>query len=173
MLTQNLGIATFCSILAALSVLHSSITLGQPSNEERSRTMSVEQEIRELEEERQKLWYEADLALADRLFADDVVLIQLDPPRMRTKKEFIADLQNRKHKTSHASQDIKMVRVYGDTAIVNLTMSVARKEAGGRDTSFSFISTHVWLKRDGQWKLVSAHRSQTKSQDKPVAERTH
>jgi ketosteroid isomerase-like protein len=170
MTKQDLRTLTFYSVLATFSLLQPSMrTSAQSTRDSRSHTVDVEQEIRALEQERLGLFYERDVGLLDRLFADDVVIIAYDPPVVLTKKEFIERFKSRNFTVRRVSQDISQVRVYGDTAIVNGTMSIERKEADGRDTRFSTINTHVWLKREGQWKLVSVHRSPIEFQGKPVA----
>lgn len=170
MTRKNLRALTFCSVLSTFILVQTATrTIAQSTRESRSHPVGVEQEIRALEEERLRLFYERDLGLLDRLFADDVVMIIYDPPVVLTKKEFVERFKSRNFTVRRVSQDISQVRVYGDTAIVNGTMSIERQEADGRDTRFSTINTHVWLKREGQWKLVSVHRSPIEFQGKPVA----
>lgn len=162
---------TLCSVIATFLLALTSPALAQPSDQARSSAADAEQKVRDLEEQRLKLFYEDDLALLDRLFADDLLIITQHPARMRTKKQFVEDFKSNKSKVSHVSQEIKQVRVYGDdTAVANGTMSIKQKDADGRDSSFDTLYTHVWIKRDGQWKLASVHRSPIELQGKPASE---
>ncbi|MBS0568951.1 MAG: nuclear transport factor 2 family protein [Proteobacteria bacterium] len=50
------------------------------------------------------------------------------------------------------------MRFCGDTAIVNGVTSL-KSESGGKAFSGDFQFTDAWVKRNGEWKIVSSHAS--------------
>lgn len=58
------------------------------------------------------------------------------------------------------------IRFYGDTAIINGITSL-KGESGGKSFTGDFQFTDTWIKRNGEWKIVSSHASRLGSAAKP------
>lgn len=61
------------------------------------------------------------------------------------------------HYSEFRNHDQK-IRFYGDTAIVNGITSL-KGESGGKSFTGDFQFTDTWIKRGGEWKIVSSHAS--------------
>jgi ketosteroid isomerase-like protein len=60
---------------------------------------------------------------------------------------------------SYSIDDIKVL-VLGDVAVATLAyMQTAHIEGSPRDINGNFMITDVWVKRDGQWKIIERHSS--------------
>jgi uncharacterized protein (TIGR02246 family) len=57
-----------------------------------------------------------------------------------------------------ATNDEVKVRVYGQTAVVTL-VSTWSTRTSNREFSNRYMTTHVWVKQHGRWRLVSAQVS--------------
>ena len=57
------------------------------------------------------------------------------------------------------------IRFYGDTAIVNGVTSL-KGESGGKAFAGDFQFTDAWIRRGGEWKIVSSHASRLGSSPK-------
>ena len=95
-----------------------------------------------------------DTATIDRLLADDFV--GTTNSQRYVKRQALDDVRDGTH-TILRLDDVQ-VRVYGDTAIVDIDQT-EKSRHGKADFSGSYVFTDVWVKRDGVWKAVSSHGS--------------
>lgn len=49
------------------------------------------------------------------------------------------------------------VRVYGDSAVSTYEQRVEARQKDGNSVEVKIISTHVWVRREGQWQLALMH----------------
>jgi len=140
--------------IAALVFAAASITLGQKQKAPRT---SVDQVIRQVDQERIQAQIGADAAALDRLYADD--FIGIGPSgTVRTKPQVIADFTSGGLRYSSIVTDDVRVRVYGNAAVETGLSKMIGEDKGKavpRDNRF----TRVWIKQKGQWRLVSNHYS--------------
>lgn len=117
----------------------------------------VHKEIEGLEMQWRQAQLDNDVALMDRLLADDYIGISASGI-IETKAEALA---LRRAGTLHITQldlnDLK-VRIYNDTAVVTSRADVAGTN-GASDISGKYRYTRVYNKRFGQWKIVSFEAS--------------
>ena len=144
-------------IAAAMTLTLSSIALGQEGSTSKDQGSSVEQAIRQLDNERIQAQIGADAAALDRIYADD--FIGVGPSgTVRTKPQVIADFTSGSLKFQSITTDEVQVRVYENTAVETGLSTMVGQDKGKavpRDTRF----TRVWVKQRGHWRLVANHYS--------------
>ena len=131
-----------------------------PSGKSRARRdsrTSVEQAIRQLDNERIQAQIDADAVALNRIYADD--FIGIGPSgTVRTKPQVISDFTSGDLKFQSITTDDVQVRVYGNTAVETGRSTMIGQDKGKavpRDNRF----TRVWIKQHGRWRLVSNHYS--------------
>ena len=144
-------------VLAVLALPMTSIALGQEQSAGRDQRSSVEQAIRQLDNERIQAQIGADAVAIDRIYADD--FIGVGPSgTVRNKAQVIADFTSGALKFQSITTDEVQVRVYENTAVETGLSTMVGQDKGKavpRDTRF----TRVWVKREGRWRLVANHYS--------------
>ena len=144
-------------IIAALFLTAVPIALGQQQSARREQRRSVEQAIRQLDNERIQAQIHADAAALDRIYADD--FIGVGPSgTVRTKPQVISDFTSGHLKFQSITTDDVQVRVYGNTAVETGRSTMNGQDRGKavpRDNRF----TRVWVKQQGRWRLVANHYS--------------
>jgi len=143
--------------IAGLALCLGSLVQGQDQNASKDQTGSVEQIIRQLDNERIQAQIHADAAALDRLYADD--FIGIGPSgTVRTKPQVIADFTAGTLKFQSITTDDVRVRVYENTAVETGLSTMIGEDKGKtvpRDNRF----TRVWVKQQGRWRLVANHYS--------------
>src|SRR3954471_9526554 len=144
-------------VIAALAVTGTSIALGQMQSASRDQRSSVEQAIRQVDNERIQAQVGADAIALDRIYADD--FIGVGPSgTVRTKPQVISDFTSGDLKFKSITTDQVQVRVYENTAVETGLSTMVGQDKGKavpRDTRF----TRVWVKQEGRWRLVANHYS--------------
>ena len=144
-------------VIAALALTATSIALGQKQSASRDHRSSVEQVIRQLDNERIQAQISADAVALDRIYADD--FIGVGPSgTVRTKTQVISDFTSGDLKFQSITTDEVQVRVYENTAVETGLSTMVGQDKGKavpRDTRF----TRVWVKQQGSWRLVANHYS--------------
>ena len=142
--------------IAVLALAAASITRGQKQSARRDQR-SVEQAIRQVDDERIKAQVGADAVALDRIYADD--FIGVGPSgTVRTKPQVISDFTSGELKFQSITTAEVQVRVYGNTAVETGLSTMDGQDKGKavpRDTRF----TRVWVKQHGRWRLVANHYS--------------
>ena len=118
---------------------------------------SVEQAIRQLDNERIQAQIHADATALDRIYAAD--FIGVGPSgTVRTKPQVLSDFTSGDLKFQSITTDDVQVRVYGNTAVETGLSTMTGQDKGKdvpRDTRF----TRVWVNQRGRWRLVANHYS--------------
>jgi uncharacterized protein (TIGR02246 family) len=131
--------------------------LAQTQSASADQTISVEETIRKLDNERIQAQIHADKTALDRLYAED--FIGIGPSgTVRAKPQVISDFTSGNLKFQSITTDDVQVRVYGDTAVETGRSTMIGQDQGKtvpRDNRF----TRVWVKRQGRWQLVANHYS--------------
>src|SRR5215813_6775014 len=144
-------------VIAALGLTATSIAQGQKPSASRNQRSSVEQAIRQLDNERIQAQIGADVVALDRIYADDFVGVG-PSGTARTKTQVISDFTSGALKFKSITTDEVQVRVYENTAVetgVSTMVGQDKGKAVPRDTRF----TRVWVKQQGLWRLVANHYS--------------
>ena len=144
-------------VITVLSMTLGSVALGQEQNVSRDQSSSVEQAIRQVDNERIQAQIHADATALDRIYADD--FIGVGPSgTVRTKPQVISDFTSGALKFQSITTDEVQVRVYENTAVETGLSTMVGQDKGKavpRDTRF----TRVWVKQQGHWRLVANHYS--------------
>ena len=144
-------------VIAVLTLTLTSIALGQEQSANRDQRSSVEQAIRQLDNERIQAQIGTDAAALERIYADD--FIGVGPSgTVRTKAQVISDFTSGDLKFQSITTDEVQVRVYENTAVETGLSTMVGQDKGKavpRDTRF----TRVWVKQQGRWRLVANHYS--------------
>ena len=144
-------------VIAVLGLTATSIALGQKQSASRNQTSSVEQAIRQLDNERIQAQIGADVVALDRIYANDFVGVG-PSGTVRTKTQVISDFTSGDLKFQSITTDEVQVRVYENTAVETGLSTMVGQDKGKavpRDTRF----TRVWVNREGRWRLVANHYS--------------
>ena len=144
-------------VMAVLVLTATSIALAQKQSVNRDQRSSVEQAIRQLDNERIQAQIGADAVALNRIYADD--FIGVGPSgTVRTKAQVISDFTSGELKFQSITTDEVQVRIYENTAVETGLSTMIGQDKGKavpRDTRF----TRVWVKQHGHWRLVSNHYS--------------
>ena len=144
-------------VIATLVLTATSIASAQKQSASRDQRSSVEQAIRQLDNERIQAQIGADAAALDRIYADD--FIGVGPSgTVRTKPQVISDFTSGDLKFQSIATDEVQVRVYEKAAVETGLSTMVGQDKGKavpRDTRF----TRVWIMQQGHWRLVSNHYS--------------
>ena len=144
-------------VIAVLALTATSIALGQERSASRDQRSSVEQAIRQLDNERIQAQIGADVVALNRIYADD--FIGVGPSgTVRTKSQVLSDFTGGTLKFQSITTDEVQVRVYENTAVETGLSTMVGQDKGKavpRDTRF----TRVWVKQQGRWRLVANHYS--------------
>ena len=118
---------------------------------------SVEQELKKLEMQWDEAGVKKDVAVYDRLLADDFMLTGPNG-NLVTKAQFTAELKSGEDIVFSSTLSDMKVRVYGDTAVVTY-VEKAKETFKGQDVSGTSRWTDTWVKHGGSWQCVAAHGS--------------
>ncbi len=144
-------------IIAVVVITAASIGVAQEPSPSSSDRTSIEETIRKLDNERIQAQIHADATALDRIYAAD--FIGVGPSgTVRTKPQVISDFTSGSLKFQSITTDEVQVRVYGDTAVetgLSTMVGQDKDKTVPRDTRF----TRVWVKQQGQWRLVANHYS--------------
>ena len=144
-------------VMAVLVLTATSIALAQKQSVNRDQRSSVEQAIRQLDNERIQAQIGADAVALNRIYADD--FIGVGPSgTVRTKAQVISDFTSGELKFQSITTDEVQVRVYENAAVETGLSTMVGQDKGKavpRDTRF----TRVWVKQEGRWRLVANHYS--------------
>jgi uncharacterized protein (TIGR02246 family) len=138
-------------LIAVLIVSLPAIVAAQGQNA--GTALSTEQQIKALEEERNRAILSGNAAAMDRMTADDYTFITLRG-ELRTKSEILKGFQSGSFKYESREISDLNVRVYGDTAVV-VGRSIQKGAENGKDYSGDYRFTRVYVKQRGRWVTVA------------------
>ena len=144
-------------VIAILALAPTCIVLAQEQGTSRDQGSSVEQAIKQLDNERIHAQIGADAVALDRIYADDFMGVG-PSGTVRSKAQVISDFTSGDLKFQSIVTDEVQVRVYENTAVETGLSTMIGQDKGKavpRDTRF----TRVWVKQHGRWRLVANHYS--------------
>jgi ketosteroid isomerase-like protein len=143
--------------IAALALAAASVSGAQEQSSSSNQKSSVEQTIKQLDNERIEAQIHADATALDRIYADD--FIGIGPSgTLRHKPEVLSDFTSGHLKFQSITTDEVQVRIYENTAVETGLSTMVGQDKGKavpRDNRF----TRVWVKQQGHWRLVANHYS--------------
>lgn len=139
-------------VLAAITV-----SQAQQQTARKIQKTPVADAIKRIDDERIQAQIHADAIALKRIYADD--FIGIGPSgTVRTKPEVLADFTSGELKFQSIATDEVRIRVYGNTAVETGRSTMVGQDKNKvvpRDNRF----TRVWVKLQGQWRLVANHYS--------------
>jgi ketosteroid isomerase-like protein len=117
----------------------------------------VEAQVAQLEREWVAAIVHKDAAVLDRLLAEDFTGTS-PTAHLYTKKIAIEDLTRGTYVVEAMDMDEISVKPYGNVAVAFASQQ-EKSHYGTQDISGHYHYTNVWLKKDGQWQVVSSHGS--------------
>ncbi len=120
--------------------------------------MSDAAEIERLQRAWMDGWLAGDSEACEALMAPEFRLRSVATDSVVRRSEWLAQVASGRIAGTAFDYEEMDVQVFGDTAV---TMSRTRQEAtiDGHDWSATLHATDVWIRRDGEWKVVARHGS--------------
>lgn len=118
---------------------------------------SVEQELLKLEQDWTNANLKADVAVLDRILADDYTWINQEGV-LRTKAQNLELIKSGGLVIPSMVTDDMKVRIYGDAAVVT-GRNTFKATLEGKDFNGQERWTDTWIKRNGRWQCVATHNS--------------
>jgi len=116
----------------------------------------IEHEILRLEEELRQAEMRVDAEALERFYSDDIMVTA--PVGVVVDKPLVQE-ELRRASTARVEifdkDDVK-VRAYAETAVASYRLTV-KGQSEGIEISQQFRVTDVWLRRAGNWQVVSRH----------------
>lgn len=123
-----------------------------------------EQQVASLMDQGKQAALKGDTGWQEQHMAENFVGINSRGERM-SKSDSIASRKNGDLKYQSIDEDDRKIRVYGDSAIVNMKSKI-QGSYKGQDMSGDYWSTFVWAKQNGAWKLVSMQSTRIREENK-------
>ena len=131
----------------------------------------TEKEIFRMEEELTHTEMRVDVQALDQIYADDIMVtapigICVDKPAVMNEIKLAAE----KAVVGQYDKDDLKIRGFGDTAVSSYRMSAAATFEG-IEIKRELCITNVWMKRNGDWKIVARHTASLPNDTPPATER--
>jgi uncharacterized protein (TIGR02246 family) len=158
---MNYRIAHGARLSLGLALLMFNPLSWRPAQAQPPKTADAEQQLRAAETQLAAALSSVDVDQLSRLWADDFVSTMADGHVTSGKKRLEALRARKPDASSRVTNENQQVdvRVEGDWALVLVTSSWLES---GKRVGAPYQATHVWAKRDGQWRLIAAHISEVK-----------
>ena len=102
-------------------------------------------------------WVEAvkrqDMNALNRILGDDLVYTH-STGIVESKAEYLNKMKSGAQKYANIEHSNAKYRAFGDTGVVNTKVRMTGA-TNGTPFDNQLLMTHVWVKRDGRWQLVS------------------
>lgn len=148
-------------LISAILIITSLSIFGQITDKQSGKMDKNEQDIKSLAAEFANSVVKRDVAVMERLLADDFKIVSENGRRL--KSEFINGFKTPLPKEAGTFEAIDLnhseVRVYGDTAIMTAKNTHRGKTADGQARSQDNSVTMLAVKKKGQWQIVGLHIS--------------
>lgn len=140
------------NVLAIASVFLLSLSLA--AGQQASKTGTVEDQIKEREQNWAQATVKEGAAAVDQYEADDI--IDTDPSgRVTDKAQDKTDLSSGDLKFQSIELSDLKVHIYGNTAVAAGTSTI-KGTYKGQDISGKYRFTDTWVKRNGKWQAVAS-----------------
>src|SRR5262249_11353085 len=147
--------------IATLAITALSLALGQ-TNADKAKDSAAEQEVKQTHKERLQALVDGDITKLDKIVGNDLIYIS-PVGKVQTKAEIVSDLKSGALKVSSIEQGDPNVRIFGQTAVVTY-LTTSKFVDNGREYNNQIRSTSVYVKRNGQWQLVSQQMTRLATQ---------
>lgn len=150
-------------VLLAFVTPHPALGLGQretrakgsSASDRRSQKRQVEQALRTMTSELIEAYPKQEVAILDRILADDLTVINPDGSTGDKAGE-IGGLRSGKLKLESVTNDDMKVRIYGETAVVTGRATI-KGQIDGQEIRDQNRYTSVFVRRRGRWQVIALH----------------
>ena len=158
----------FLFLQALVVMVTASTALGQdpPKKPQRERQ---EMEVHTVQDALVQAYIHRDLAAMNSILADDYIFIGEDGS-VSTKPQIIAMFKSGEQTVTSYDRDSETVRVYGDAAVMTYHY-VSKETSKGAPADSDNWFTRVFVRRGGQWQVVSGHETRVHKEPEGVAQR--
>jgi ketosteroid isomerase-like protein len=158
---MNYRIAQWARLCFGLVLLLFSLSSPRAAQPQPQKIADAEHELRAAEAKLAAALSSVDVEQLSRLWDDDFVSTMADGRVTSGKKRLEALRAKKPDASSRVTNENQQVdvRVEGDWALVLVTSSWLES---GKPVGAPYQATHVWAKRNGQWRLIAAHISEVK-----------
>jgi uncharacterized protein (TIGR02246 family) len=125
----------------------------KPAAEKVGMAGNAESEVTQLTDRYVAALKAKDAATLQSIWADDLTFINLRGD-VQTKAQRLADIQSGANKFDSLEVSERTVKVYGDAAVMT-SLTTLKGQYGGREAGGQFRVTNVFVRRGGQWQIVS------------------
>ena len=139
--------------LGQTQTLEKKIEKVQPTGSKVSSTNNAEQEVTQLTDQYIAALKAKDTASLERIWGDDLTFIN-PGGLVLTKSQRLADIQSGANRFDSLEASDRMVRVYGDVAVMT-SLTTMKGQYGGQEASGQYRVTNVFARRSGAWQIVS------------------
>ena len=139
-------------------ILFSFLTVSFLSQTKAQGNMTVNQQFLELETKWMNAWKNKDEKTAREIVSDDFTLTSSLSTGALVDKAGWIEKAIHNYDCKDFRFDKIETRVYENTAVVNSWFH-QDATANGKDWSGDFLLTDVWVKKNGEWKVVARHAS--------------
>ncbi len=148
---KKLRFIAMAMLAGCLLVAPSASARGQKMSKAKAAT--PEEQIKALSAELVQALLKSDASIYQKYLAEDAISIHSDG-KQYTKAQEIEDLKSGSLKYDSLVVSDQKTRIYGNTAVVNQVTLGKGTLASKRPFSGEFRTTYVWVKQQGNWKLV-------------------
>ena len=137
-------------LVPLLMVVLAGIASGQSTGPNKSEgAEAIKREILKHEDADHEAFMKDDANAIDRLYADGVSLTYADG-KIISKAQLLADIRSGKHTLYKVTHDDLQMHIFGNTVVVT-----GHSTAAGKMYNDPRRFTNVYVKQDGQWRLVA------------------
>ncbi len=151
-MTNKCCLLLFCVLTAAPALAAQHVALHPRPTAEAVEQETIRQ-IVDMERQSKEASLRRDSDFSVRSLSEDYVAIT-PLGQVATKKEVISARRSGQLRYEAINITDMVVRVYGDTAVVTARADVKGHQLG-EDFSGPYRYTRVWIRRNGQWQIVS------------------
>jgi ketosteroid isomerase-like protein len=116
--------------------------------------VSVELELKALEDRRYKAMVEADVATLNELLADDMIYTHSNAI-VDNKKSYIEGILSKRWAYFGAERPEENIQVFGDSARVLGHVRLTLKNPDGSSRTVNARFLNLWIKRQNKWQMVA------------------
>jgi ketosteroid isomerase-like protein len=151
--------------LAVFALAASPFSVGQMTDDKSaSKNAKVEQQLIDLEKQRNEAVVKGDTAALDKMTADDYEFTN-PSGQVRTKAQILQDIKSGELKYESIDTDDVKARVYGNAAVLT-GRATTKGQSGGKDVSGQYRFTRVYVKGKGGWRSVAFQQTRVAEPEK-------
>ena len=124
----------------------------EPEDRKSTSNITVEQELRQKNDDWVHALVNRDAATLNRIMADDCIFTH--PLEGDDKAQFVSDIESGDLMVEYMNRDHIDVRIYGDTAVISCRDD-AKWIYAGREISGIYRTLNVYSRRDEGWQMVA------------------